>query len=57
MEGRVDDKRESMWLRTREKKAKTTQKQEEKGKGSVEQCWDIYIQIGWSKWGGKVKWN
>ena len=57
MEGRVDDKRENMRLRTREKKAKTTQKQEEKGEGSVEQCWDIYIQIGWSKWGGKVKWN
>ena len=57
MEERVDDKRENMRLRTREKKAKTTQKQEEKCKGSVEQCWDIYIQIGWSKWGGKVKWN
>ena len=56
MEGRADDKREN-WLRTRGKMAKTTQKQEEKGKGSVEQCWDIYIQIGWSKWGGKVKWN
>ena len=57
MEGRIYYKRENIWLRTREKKAKTTQKQEEKGKGSVEQCWDIYIQIGWSKWGGKVKWN
>ena len=57
MEGKIDDKRENNWLRTREKRARTTQKQEEKSKGSIEQCWDIYIQLGWSKWGGKVKWN